>query len=651
MARWPVTKTQKRRFHPPNNQTFQDPRSNNILAMTRTLLPPAELGSSIPPNIFHAVSVSLPTWQDNVDYEEGVPRVHNKMVCGYPRFFVHPEIKKLAARCEKKFAKPTESSMLFPSRRVAERCRSFINQYYQPSTDQSSPPRLAEFGILPSNPSDPRTPPASLHIVLFPSDALPVAKQFWQHVGDNVSSRFAEYCLRMLDANEHATGFTSTTPSPQPDSAAVDTATTPDVLVAPAPKRNLRYYQRTPSSTSVTPISTPPHRPSTEDCDFGALEREGLVYVEERYGRNLDLSFADQVKVALRRRLAGVWTEEGTEGPGAVKSERDVGEVSEKDVYLFPCGMSAISNAHRYIMAAVEAKGNERKSVCFGFPYIDTLKILQKFGSGCYFFGQGDDAALDELEQLLSGERILALFLEFPSNPLLKSADLRRLRALADQHGFFIVIDETLGSFLNVSVLEYADMVVSSLTKIFSGDSNVMGGSLVLNPNGPFVASLRRVMRDEYEDLLWCEDAIYLERNSRTFRERIARVNANAEALCDFLIAHKKVEAVYYPKYVTPDHYAAYKTPRGGYGALFSVLLRSERAATQFFDALPVAKGPSLGTNFTLASPYTILAHYTELDWAEKYGVSRHLVRVSVGLEEGPELIEAFRKALEAADE
>lgn len=169
----------------------------------------------------------------------------------------------------------------------------------------------------------------------------------------------------MLDANERATGFTSTTPSPQPDSA-VDTAKTPDVLVAPAPKRNLRYYQRTPSSTSITSISPPLHRPSTEDCDFGALEREGLVYVEERYGRNLDLLFADQVKVALRRRLAGVWMEEGTEGPDGVKSERDVGEVSEKDVYLFPCGMSAIFNAHQYIMAAVEAEGNERKSVCFG---------------------------------------------------------------------------------------------------------------------------------------------------------------------------------------------------------------------------------------------------------------------------------------------
>lgn len=84
---------------------------------------------------------------------------------------------------------------------------------------------------------------------------------------------------------------------------------------------------------------------------------------------------------------------------------------------------------------------------------------------------------MDELEALLkSGEKILSLFCEFPSNPLLKSPNLKRIRSLADQYNFLIVVDETIGNFCNVHVLEWADLVVSSLTKIFSGDSNVMGG-------------------------------------------------------------------------------------------------------------------------------------------------------------------------------
>ena len=68
------------------------------------------------------------------------------------------------------------------------------------------------------------------------------------------------------------------------------------------------------------------------------------------------------------------------------------------------------------------------------------------------------------------------MFTEFPGNPLLKSPDLRRIRELADKYDFVVVIDETVGNFLNVNVLPYADVVVSSLTKVFSGDSNVMGG-------------------------------------------------------------------------------------------------------------------------------------------------------------------------------
>jgi cystathionine gamma-synthase len=59
---------------------------------------------------------------------------------------------------------------------------------------------------------------------------------------------------------------------------------------------------------------------------------------------------------------------------------------------------------------------------------------------------------------------------------LLRSPDLHRLRALADEFGFLLVVDETIGNFLNVEVLPLADIVVSSLTKVFSGETNVMGG-------------------------------------------------------------------------------------------------------------------------------------------------------------------------------
>ena len=111
------------------------------------------------------------------------------------------------------------------------------------------------------------------------------------------------------------------------------------------------------------------------------------------------------------------------------------------------------------------------------FPYIDTLKIVEKFGPGCLFYGLGASEELDDLEKRLeSGERYLALFTEFPSNPLLRSPNLERIRSLADKYDFYVVIDETIGNLINVNVLPYGDIIVSSLTKVFSGDSNVMGG-------------------------------------------------------------------------------------------------------------------------------------------------------------------------------
>jgi cystathionine gamma-synthase len=111
------------------------------------------------------------------------------------------------------------------------------------------------------------------------------------------------------------------------------------------------------------------------------------------------------------------------------------------------------------------------------FTYVDTLKILQKWGPGCYFYGLASAGELDELEALLeSGERVLALFCEFPSNPLLVSPDLKRIRRLADRFDFAVVVDETIGNWINTDILDCADIAVNSLTKIFSGEANVMGG-------------------------------------------------------------------------------------------------------------------------------------------------------------------------------
>jgi cystathionine beta-lyase/cystathionine gamma-synthase len=134
----------------------------------------------------------------------------------------------------------------------------------------------------------------------------------------------------------------------------------------------------------------------------------------------------------------------------------------------------------------------------------------------------------------------MALFCEFPGNPLLKAPDLVTIRRLADDHDFVVVVDETIGNFLNVNVLQYADIAVSSLTKTFSGSSNVMGGCAILNPHGRHYSILKQAWRTHYEDNYWAEDALFMERNSRDFISRAERVNVNAEAICSVLRAHPR---------------------------------------------------------------------------------------------------------------
>jgi cystathionine gamma-synthase len=190
--------------------------------------------------------------------------------------------------------------------------------------------------------------------------------------------------------------------------------------------------------------------------------------------------------------------------------------------------------------------------------------------------------------------------------------------------------------------------------------------SLCLNPQGRHYAKLKAYMDVTYEDTYFDEDAIYMERNSRDFRRRIKVIDANAEAVCEFLysksaaggIRSPVVKDVFYPKYVTREHYDHCRikgdpssgAPGGGFGGLFSVTFTSLPAARAFFDNLSCHKGPSLGTNFTLACPYAVLVHYTEMDWAASFGVEQTMVRVSVGMEETTSLVASFQHALQAAE-
>jgi len=171
-----------------------------------------------------------------------------------------------------------------------------------------------------------------------------------------------------------------------------------------------------------------------------------------------------------------------------------------------------------------------------------------------------------------------------------------------------------------------------------------MAGSMVLNRHSRFYDRFKELLNVQYEDLLFGGDAQVLEINSRDFVERMKKINVTASLLIEFLQKHQLVDKVNFPKHGEID---ILLKSGGGFGGMFSMVLKNPSVNSQkFYDSITVSKGPSLGNRFTLGCPYTMLAHYDELDWAESVGISRWLLRFSVGLEEPEDLIKRFGAAL-----
>ncbi len=323
-------------------------------------------------------------------------------------------------------------------------------------------------------------------------------------------------------------------------------------------------------------------------------------------------------------------------------------EVPAENIYLFPSGMAAI---HACLLMMREIH-SERPTVQFAFPYGDTLKLQEKLGGhGALFYPRGNTADMHALEEALASTPIGGLFCEFPTNPLLTCVDIPRLRDMADAHEFPVIIDETLGACINQDVLRFGDASVISLTKFFSGTSDVMGGALIVNPAAPFAERFTERLGTLHEsEAFHPADVIQLAADSVDCRARVLQINESALEICNFLHQHPAIEEVYYPALKDKVIYDLLKRPDGGYGGLLSFVLKdAEKYTEAFYDALQITKGPNLGTSFSLCCPFTLIAHYNELDWAESAGASRYLLRISVGLEAAAELIARIQIAIDAA--
>ncbi|HOW65459.1 MAG TPA: PLP-dependent transferase [Candidatus Paceibacterota bacterium] len=313
------------------------------------------------------------------------------------------------------------------------------------------------------------------------------------------------------------------------------------------------------------------------------------------------------------------------------------------DVFLTPTGMAA----HSLAWQVVSERRPNAATAQLGFPYVDTLKLQQKIGHGATLLHCLDTIEAD-LTSLMTRQALAACFCEIPGNPLLGSADIRQVTPILRSRGVPLVVDDVVATPVNLDLRAHADLVVTSLTKFIAGTCDVMGGAVVCNPSSPYAAELKAGLRRFHEELLWDGDAAVLALQARVFPERMEQHNRNGLIIAERLRAHPQVEAVWYPKWCFNEAYESVRRPDGGWGALITFLPRhAPSRAPRVFDRLRVTKGPSLGTIFTIACPFTLLAHYCELEWAESCGVSRYLIRLSIGLEDPEDMWRRICQALE----
>jgi cystathionine gamma-synthase len=283
---------------------------------------------------------------------------------------------------------------------------------------------------------------------------------------------------------------------------------------------------------------------------------------------------------------------------------------------------------------------------CYGGTY-RLLEALQKQGKiRCTFVDQGDDAAFDAA----LNEDVALLWIETPSNPLMRITDIRKRAAAAKQRGALVLADNTLLSPCRQRPLDLGcDLVLHSTTKILNGHSDLFGGALLASD-----AAL-------VEELEWWSnaaglngsafDASQIARGLRTLPLRIDRQEANAIRIAEWLSGRSEVQAVHFPGLKSFSGHEIAAAQQSGPGFMLSFQLSGGKpAADRFVGALElITLASSLGGFSTLiCTPSTMTHRGMPPEAQREAGIDPDLLRVSVGLEDSDDLIADLERGFAA---
>lgn len=259
-----------------------------------------------------------------------------------------------------------------------------------------------------------------------------------------------------------------------------------------------------------------------------------------------------------------------------------------------------------------------------------------------------DMADLDKLEAAIRPETKL-IWVETPTNPLLKLVDLEAVAALAKKHGVLAACDNTFATPWVQRPLELGfDVVMHSATKYLNGHSDMVGGVLVVGGN-PELAEQLTFLQNAVGAVQGPFDSFLALRGLKTLALRMERHCANGQAVAEFMEAHPKVEKVFYPGLPShPQHVLAEQQMDGPGGMVTAILKGGLDDARRFLERVELfALAESLGGVESLIEHPAIMTHASiPAENRAALGISDGLVRLSVGIENADDLIADLQNAL-----
>lgn len=280
----------------------------------------------------------------------------------------------------------------------------------------------------------------------------------------------------------------------------------------------------------------------------------------------------------------------------------------------------------------------------YGGTYRLMTKILAKNNISVSFVDTADHAAIEAAITPATK----AIFIETPTNPLLKVTDIRAVAQLAQQHNLTLIVDNTFNTpyWQNPLVLG-ADIVVHSATKYLGGHSDVVAGLVAVKDEQ--LAEQLHFIQNGAGAVLSPHDSWLLIRGMKTLGVRMEEIEHNANKLAAFLVAHPKVEKVYYPGLSSHKGHTIHEAQASGFGGIISFTVATEQQAlavlqrTKFFTL-----AESLGAVESLISLPAKMTHASiPHERRLALGIEDGLIRISVGLEDIEDLIEDLTQALQ----